>query len=170
MTVDSRINDLIDAVQYDKGLINRSIFVDRDVYELELERLFANTWLFLGHVSQVAEPGDFITTYMGEDSVIVSRGHDGRVRALLNSCRHRGMRVCRSDEGNTSFFKCPYHAWTYSSAGELEGVPKFRLATPVSSTRKSGVFARSPGSRSTGGSSSATGRRRARRWTSGSAN
>jgi phenylpropionate dioxygenase-like ring-hydroxylating dioxygenase large terminal subunit len=127
MTVDARVTDLVDSVQYDKGLVNRAIFVDQEVYDLELDRLFANNWLFLAHESQLAHPGDFVTTYMGEDSIIVSRGHDGRVRALLNACRHRGMRVCRSDEGNTSFFQCPYHAWTYSSAGELEGVPKFRL-------------------------------------------
>ena len=65
---------------------------------------------------------------MGEDPVIVVRGADGVIRAFLNACRHRGMRVCRADEGNTSFFRCPYHAWTYSNEGNLRGVPKFRQA------------------------------------------
>jgi 3-phenylpropionate/trans-cinnamate dioxygenase alpha subunit len=112
----------------DAGWVSRRVYVDRDVYELELERVFARAWLYLGHVSQLREPGDYVTTFMGEDPVIVVRGADGQVRAFLNSCRHRGMRVCRADEGNTSFFRCPYHAWTYSNEGELRGVPKYRIA------------------------------------------
>ncbi|MDT7606632.1 MAG: dibenzofuran dioxygenase subunit alpha [Pseudonocardiales bacterium] len=119
--------DLAGLVQPAKGTVSRQVYVDQGIYDHELERIFTRSWLFLGHTSQLAQPGDFLTTYMGEDPVIVARGKDGQVRAMLNSCRHRGMRVCRSDEGNTSFFRCPYHAWTYSNTGELTGVPKFRL-------------------------------------------
>jgi phenylpropionate dioxygenase-like ring-hydroxylating dioxygenase large terminal subunit len=116
------------VVEPDAGLVERAVYVDDDVYRDELERVFARAWLYLGHDSQIPEPGDYMTTFMGEDPVILVRGTDGQARAFLNACRHRGMRVCRADEGNTSFFRCPYHAWTYATDGSLRGVPKFREA------------------------------------------
>ncbi len=108
--------------------VARSAFFDQDIYELEQERVFRRNWLFLGHESQVSKPRDFFTTYMGEESVIVTRDSAGVMRAFLNTCRHRGMRVCRADKGNTAAFTCSYHAWTYDTAGTLIGVPKFREA------------------------------------------
>jgi phenylpropionate dioxygenase-like ring-hydroxylating dioxygenase large terminal subunit len=119
------VRGLVDA---DNGLVSRQVYADEQIYRAELERVFARAWLYVGHASQVREPGDYITTFMGEDPVILVRGSDGVVRAFLNSCRHRGMRICRADEGNTSFFRCPYHAWTYADTGNLRGVPKFREA------------------------------------------
>jgi 3-phenylpropionate/trans-cinnamate dioxygenase subunit alpha len=119
------VRDLVDP---ERGFAGRAIYVDRDIYELELERVFARSWLYVGHESQLREPGDYLTTFMGEDPVIVVRGADGVIRAFLNACRHRGMRVCRADEGNTSFFRCPYHSWTYSNEGRLRGVPRYRQA------------------------------------------
>jgi phenylpropionate dioxygenase-like ring-hydroxylating dioxygenase large terminal subunit len=107
----------------ERGLINRRIFSDPDIYQIELERIFARCWLYLAHESQVPNPGDFFTTYMGEDPVIVSRGEDRKVHAFLNVCRHRGNKVCRVSQGNASHFTCSYHGWTYSSEGKLVGVP-----------------------------------------------
>ncbi|MGY8996812.1 MAG: aromatic ring-hydroxylating oxygenase subunit alpha, partial [Alphaproteobacteria bacterium] len=80
-------------VNIDEGLVSRKIFFDPEVYQLELERIFARSWLFLGHESQIPEPGDYMTAYMGEDPVIIVRGDDGKIRGFLNSCRHRGMKV-----------------------------------------------------------------------------
>jgi 3-phenylpropionate/trans-cinnamate dioxygenase alpha subunit len=120
--------DVRGLVDPERGLARRAIYSDRDVYDLELRRIFARSWLYVAHISQLPEPGDYLTTMMGEDPVIVVRGSDGIIRAFLNACRHRGMRVCRADEGNTSFFRCPYHSWTYSTTGTLRGVPKFRQA------------------------------------------
>src|SRR5207302_3699878 len=88
------IKSLVDP---EGGLINRRIFADREIYELERERLFARCWLYLGHESEVPNPGDFVTTYMGEEPVILWRDLSGRIRAFLNLCRHRGNRVCRAD-------------------------------------------------------------------------
>lgn len=115
--------NLATLVNADEGLISRRIFADPEIYELEMERIFRRTWLYLGHESEIPEPGDYVTRYLAGEPVIVVRGEDGVARAFLNSCRHRGMRVCRTDMDNTSHFRCPYHGWTYRNTGELIGVP-----------------------------------------------
>src|SRR5690242_10930152 len=110
-------------VDTERGLVDRAIFVDPVIYQQELEQLFARCWLFLGHESQVAKPGQFVTTFMGEDGVIVTRDAHGQLHGLLNSCRHRGNRVCRLEEGRGSSFVCTYHGWTYGLDGQLISVP-----------------------------------------------
>ncbi|HXG36074.1 MAG TPA: aromatic ring-hydroxylating dioxygenase subunit alpha [Dehalococcoidia bacterium] len=121
-------SDLRGLVDASKGLVSRRLFVDREVYEAELERIFARCWLFLAHESMIPNPGDFFSTYMGEDPVIVIRDSAGKVNAFINSCRHRGMKVCRADQGNAASFTCSYHGWTYGNDGKLIGVPNFQDA------------------------------------------
>ena len=110
------------------GQISREIFVNEEIYQQELERLFARVWLFVGHESQIPNPGDYFVSGMAEESVILCRDRVGKVHVFLNSCRHRGMKVCRYDEGNTPVFTCPYHGWSYGTDGRLVGVPYFREA------------------------------------------
>src|SRR6266566_4683516 len=110
------------------GQISREIFVNEEIYQEELERLFARVWMFVGHESQIAKPGDYFVSGMGEESVILCRDRRGEIHVFLNSCRHRGMKVCRYDEGNTTVFTCPYHGWSYGTDGKLAGVPFFREA------------------------------------------
>src|SRR5262245_22925247 len=117
MAVDT--NELTRLVDWKNGLINPRIFIDEDIYRLELEKIFGRTWLFLAHDSMIAKPGDFISTYMGGDPVVIVRQRDGSVRAFLNACRHRGMKVCRAEDGNAKAFMCPYHGWTYDPGGAL---------------------------------------------------
>ena len=111
------------AVDLDHGRLPAFIFSDPEVYQRELEAVFGRCWLCLGHVSEVPDPGDYVTRWMGADPVVVVRSEDGQVRVLLNVCQHRGMRVCRSELGNASHFRCPYHGWTYRNDGRLVGVP-----------------------------------------------
>ena len=87
-------------VREDGAVQDRRIYSDPDIYAQELERVFARSWLFLAHESAIPNPGDFVTTFMGQDRVIVARGKDGRVRAFLNTCNHRGNLVCAADSGN----------------------------------------------------------------------
>jgi phenylpropionate dioxygenase-like ring-hydroxylating dioxygenase large terminal subunit len=110
------------------GQISREIFVNEEIYHEELEKLFARVWLFVGHESQIPKPGDYFVSGMGEESVILCRDRAGKVHVFLNSCRHRGMKVCRYDEGSTPVFTCPYHGWSYGTDGKLAGVPYFREA------------------------------------------
>ncbi len=120
-----RAHDFIDLEQ---GEISREIFVNQEIYEQEQERIFARAWLFLGHESQIPNPGDFFVSCMGEESVILTRDERGQAHAVLNTCRHRGMKVCRYDVGNTRVFTCPYHGWSYGTDGELVGVPHYKEA------------------------------------------
>ena len=110
-------------VDHEQGLVSRKIFSDPDIYRLELEQIFARCWLYLGHESQLPSPGDYINVFMGEEPVLVVRNRQGKLNAFINSCRHRGNRVCRADAGNTASFLCTYHGWTYDLDGKLIGVP-----------------------------------------------
>ncbi len=108
------------------GVISREIFSDKDVFQEELEKVFTRAWLFVGHESQIPNPGDYYTSRMGAESVILTRDKKKQVHVFLNSCRHRGMKVCQYDHGNTQLFTCPYHSWSYTTEGKLFGVPQYK--------------------------------------------
>lgn len=109
----------------DRGQFPLDMLSSRDVFEMERTNLWPRVWHFLGHESEVQNPGDYVLRYIGpHDQVILSRGEDGRLRGFLNVCRHRGRAFSKAEKGNAAFFRCPYHFWTYSNKGELVGVPQ----------------------------------------------
>lgn len=113
---DSCTTDWVDA---ERGLVSREIFVSDEVCQLEIARIFERTWAFLAHETEIAKPGDFVSRKLGQAPVVVVRDNDGTIHALLNSCRHRGAKVCRADSGSARHFVCPYHGWTYERSGRL---------------------------------------------------
>ncbi len=110
-------------VSLERGELDRTIFSDPEIFERELTTIFARSWLFLCHESQIKKKGDFFEAAMGRDNVLVVRQRDGSIKGLLNTCAHRGNAVCRAEEGNAKNFMCTYHGWTYDLSGELVGVP-----------------------------------------------
>jgi len=103
--------------------VHRSVYSDPAIFELEMERIFGRAWLILGHASQTRAAGDYFTTRMGREPVIVVRHEDGSVRVLINRCAHRGSMVCAEGRGNAERFVCPYHGWSYDRAGRLHAMP-----------------------------------------------
>lgn len=114
------LKSLVDS---DNGLIDPRIYADEGIYELEQERVFARSWILLGHESHLPKSGDYMTAYIGEDPVVVVRQKDKSIKVFLNQCRHRGMRICRVDGGNAKAFTCTYHGWAYDIGGKLVNVP-----------------------------------------------
>jgi len=104
--------------------VHRDVYIDPEVFQLEMERLWSRTWIYLGHTSQVPQPGDFITADIAAKPVIMVRHTDGKVRVLMNRCAHKGTKVVYDVAGNTGkTFRCPYHAWTYRTDGTLLNIP-----------------------------------------------
>ena len=118
-----QIAGIEDLVSVERGEVDRRIYSDPAIFELEMERIFGRAWLFLCHESQIPAPGDFFQAVMGRDNVLVVRQKDRSIRAMLNTCAHRGNAVCRAEEGNAKSFLCTYHGWSYGIDGRLNGVP-----------------------------------------------
>lgn len=89
----------------------------------ELELVFAKCWLLALHGSELAAPGDFSVFEIAGESILLTRGEDGRARAFFNVCQHRGVRLCDGERGQCQTFRCPYHHWEYALDGRLVRAP-----------------------------------------------
>jgi phenylpropionate dioxygenase-like ring-hydroxylating dioxygenase large terminal subunit len=103
--------------------VHGSLYTDADLFALELERIWYRTWVYIGHVSEVPEPNDYVVKSIGPQSVIMTRDKHGEIHLLLNRCAHRANLVCDAPNGNSSAFRCPYHGWTFANTGKLLGYP-----------------------------------------------
>jgi phenylpropionate dioxygenase-like ring-hydroxylating dioxygenase large terminal subunit len=112
---------LADRVQADR--VHTSLYTDPAIFETEMDKIFASTWVWVAHASEVPEAGSYKNTYIGRQPVIVVRDRKQKVHVLLNRCRHRAATVCEGKKGKTNSFVCPYHGWSYSLDGALRGVP-----------------------------------------------
>jgi phenylpropionate dioxygenase-like ring-hydroxylating dioxygenase large terminal subunit len=113
---------LLNLIEDDR--VHRDVYTDPEVFQLEMERLWARSWIYVGHTSQVPNAGDYITLDIAGKPVILVRLADGGVRMLMNRCAHKGTKVVSAPYGNAGkTFRCPYHAWTYRLDGSLVMVP-----------------------------------------------
>jgi phenylpropionate dioxygenase-like ring-hydroxylating dioxygenase large terminal subunit len=104
--------------------VHRWCYVDQQIFEAELDRIFHRTWIYIGHESQVKKPGDYATTAVGQQPVIMVRGKDRKVHVLYNRCPHRGALMCSDRQGNAGeAFRCTYHAWQFNLDGSVESIP-----------------------------------------------
>jgi p-cumate 2,3-dioxygenase subunit alpha len=103
--------------------VARNNFVDPEIFRREKAEIFERNWLYLGHASELKKPNDFLTRVVAGRSILFTRGADGTLRALLNTCPHRGMQVCRERTGNAKSFQCFYHGWIFGQDGKLRSQP-----------------------------------------------
>ncbi|MGH3519584.1 MAG: benzoate 1,2-dioxygenase large subunit [Haloechinothrix sp.] len=123
ITPDRVSSILDDALVEDpeKGVyrVQRRVFTDEEIFELEMKHIFEGNWVYLAHESQIPTVGDYFTTYIGRQPVVVSRDKQGELHALINACSHRGAMLCRRKTDNRITFTCPFHGWTFSNNGKL---------------------------------------------------
>jgi len=105
-----------------EGRLPQWVKYDEEIYALEIDKIFTKTWHFLGHESELKEYGSYVTRYIGNDPILVTRNKKGEIKAFLNSCTHRGAKLCMADCGESKSFMCPYHGWTFNPDGKLMGV------------------------------------------------
>lgn len=119
----SYTNEQIAALVRDDS-VHKSVYTDPALYQLEMERIYGRAWIYVGHDSQVPNPGDFHATRIGDQDVVMVRAGDRQVYVLYNRCPHKGAQVVPEGCGNTGkFFRCPYHAWTFKLDGAHLAAP-----------------------------------------------
>ena len=103
--------------------VHGSLYTDPAIYQLELDRIWRRGWVYVGHVSEVPNPNDYVMKSIGPEPILMTRDREGQVHLLHNRCPHRGNRVCMTDKGRARSFTCPYHGWTFGNDGSLKGYP-----------------------------------------------
>jgi phenylpropionate dioxygenase-like ring-hydroxylating dioxygenase large terminal subunit len=103
--------------------VHTSLYTDPALFEAEMDRIFKNTWVWVAHESEIPQPGNYKTHWVGREPVIVVRDRNQAFRVLLNRCRHRAATLCEHKKGKAASFVCPYHGWAYALDGSLRGVP-----------------------------------------------
>lgn len=103
--------------------VHRAALRSEEVYRLEMERIFSSSWLYVGHLSELQDPGDYLVRTVGGRQVIFCLDESGELRVWLNTCPHRGTTLAREGRGTARFFRCFYHAWSFSTSGALVSLP-----------------------------------------------
>lgn len=106
------------------GEVHRDVYIDEEIFDLEMKHLFANTWIYAGHDSQIPDAGDYLATEVGRQPLLMVRHTDGEIHVLFNRCAHKGTKIVIDRCGNAGKrFRCPYHAWSYRTDGSLLSLP-----------------------------------------------
>jgi|TARA_B110000438_G_scaffold103829_1_gene102611 choline monooxygenase len=117
-----QLKDASEAKPKDAQMLHPSYYHSKELYELEKEHIFSKEWICMARVEQIPNPGDYVTVCLLDEPIVIVRQQDGSIQALSNVCRHRYFPVAQG-QGNTRFFACPYHKWTYQLDGSLMGAP-----------------------------------------------
>src|ERR1700733_4534968 len=123
MTATAQPTDISSLLRLDEGYVHSDVYTSPVIFEREMEQIFHRGWVFVGHDSEIPANGDYVLRWIGRQSVIMNRDSHGNVHLFMNRCRHRANSVCQFEKGNSAFFRCAYHGWTYKDSGELVGVP-----------------------------------------------
>ena len=105
--------------------IPSSWYTHERLFELEKQTVFSHSWQFAARIGQLNKVGDYVTSEIAGEPIVVVRGGDNKLRAFFNVCRHHAAAVMAEREGHANQMRCPYHGWTYSLEGELKGTPDF---------------------------------------------
>src|SRR5919199_1238177 len=124
------VKQILDSYDPNKPLaeaetISGPWYTDLRIAELERKHVFGATWQMVGRITQIEKPGDYITTEVAGEPLVIVRGNDGQLRAFYNVCRHHAAAVMTERCGHTQMMRCPYHGWSYTLEGALHGVPEF---------------------------------------------
>ncbi|MFZ8983053.1 MAG: aromatic ring-hydroxylating dioxygenase subunit alpha [Steroidobacteraceae bacterium] len=123
----SRYRDRPDAVRalVREDQVHRDVYIDPEIFDLETEYLWRRTWVYVGHDSQVPQTGDYYTTEIARQPLIMLRDADGEIRVLMNRCAHKGARLVSAQSGHceAGVLRCPYHGWTYRLDGSVRSIP-----------------------------------------------
>lgn len=123
MTIMERRAEVQSLLRLDEGLVQSDVYASPDIFELEMERIFHQGWVYVGHESEIPRNGDYVLRWIGRQSVIMNRDDQGKLHLFMNRCRHRAGTVCELEQGNASAFHCHYRGWTYGNDGKLAVVP-----------------------------------------------
>ncbi len=128
--MNSSLHDILAAYDDEAPLeqaytIPAAWYVDDRIAGLEATNVFGRTWQVVARVDQLARPGEFVTTELAGEPLVVVHGRDGQLRAFYNVCRHHAAAVVTEEQGTASIFRCPYHGWSYGLDGSLKGAPEF---------------------------------------------
>lgn len=106
-------------------VIDRNIYVDPDIFVAEQEKIFAKTWQWVAHESEMGEIGDYVSATIAGRPIVVARDDDGKIKAFYNTCTHRGALLAVRRKGNNGgSFTCMYHAWCFDNGGKLLSAPQ----------------------------------------------
>jgi len=99
--------------------LEQPFYTSDEIFQIDLNHVISKQWLYVDHISKVANAGDFIVYDIGDDSIIITHTKSGELKAYFNICRHRGSKICLTAQGHAKRLVCPYHAWTYNLDGDL---------------------------------------------------
>jgi 2-chlorobenzoate 1,2-dioxygenase len=135
--------EIASLIQPDR--VHKRVYTDPEIFAMEMQRIYGQAWIYAGHESQVKNIGDYHTTRIGDQEVIMLRDLDGKVKVVYNRCPHKGAQLVPLGDGNVGkFLRCPYHAWTFKLNGELLAVPLRRGMEGTSFGMKDPMFSMRP--------------------------